>query len=260
MKKLDKLYIEITNVCNLRCAFCPESGREPGFLSIDRFKTLLSRINDKAKGLYFHLKGEPLLHPQLGDMIDLAGDAGFTVMVTTNGTLLPRSGRTLVGRKALSRLNVSLHSLEAFSGEERDAALNDILTAVSALREDTGFSAPVISLRLWNRADEEATGLLVSGIERFFSMNSGSLGGALSLARGVLVRSGITVHPAERFDWPNLSGTNHDSEIHEIGHGFCRALRDQAGILVDGTVVPCCLDGEGDIALGNIYKTAWDDI
>lgn len=270
MRKLDKLYVEITNVCNLRCPFCPESGRAPDFVSVDRFKLLLSRISGKADGLYFHLKGEPLLHPDLGTLIDLAGGSGFSVMLTTNGTLLAERAESLLGRPALKRLNVSLHSLETVAApEERSAALRRTLAAVQSLRDDTRFAPKVISLRLWNRADAEATGALVAEIERFFGLAPGSLAENLSDAKGALVRSGLSVHPAERFRWPDLrragdarygDDENRDGKIHGFCHGYCRGLRDQAGILVDGTVVPCCLDGEGDIGLGNIYETDWDAI
>ena len=259
---MKKIYVEITNACNLRCSFCPESARKIEFVSADRFRLLLSRIRGKAESLYFHLKGEPLLHPDLGELVDLAGDAGFAVMITTNGSLLSRRLPDLVGKRALRRLNVSLHSLEDASSDRAAAALDDVLQAVSALRgsDPERRNLPVISLRLWNRTDQEQTSLLLAGVERHFGLTVGSLEAALAkqAGKGVVVRSGVSVHPAERFSWPSLRGTEHAGETDD--RGFCRALRDQAGILADGTVVPCCLDGEGDMALGNVYETAWDDI
>lgn len=263
---MKNIYVEITNVCNLDCSFCPPTARAPEFISADRFRLLLSRIRGKAENLYFHLKGEPLLHPDLGELVDLAGDAGFDVMITTNGSLLSARLPELTGRPALRRLNVSLHSLEDAGSDRAAAALDDVLKAVSALRgsDPERQNLSVISLRLWNRTDQEQTDLLLAGIERHFGLTAGSLEAALAKqeGKGVVVSSGISVHPAERFSWPSLRGTEHAGESEDLGfcRGFCRALRDQAGILADGTVVPCCLDGEGDMALGNVYETAWDDI
>lgn len=36
--------------------------------------------------------------------------------------------------------------------------------------------------------------------------------------------------------------------------GTCYGLIDHIGILVDGTIIPCCLDSKGIINLGNIYN------
>lgn len=252
-----KLYAEITNVCNLRCSFCPPSARTGKFISADRFRTLLERVRGKTELLYFHLKGEPLLHPELGTLLDLAGEAGFSVAITTNGTPLPRRAEELIGKRALRRLNVSLHALpETADGSDAAGLLDSILAAVELLRNADGGRAALqtVSLRLWNRTDAAETGPIASGIERRFGLEAGALLSRLDGARGVLLRSGLSVHPAERFEWPRLGGPDRG------GRGFCRGLRDQAGILVDGTVVPCCLDGEGDVPLGNIYESTWEEI
>jgi len=270
---MKKLYVEITNACNLRCSFCPPTTRPPEFLSAERFERLLARVGGKAELLYFHLKGEPLLHPELGRLLDLAAAAGFPVAVTTNGTLLPERLEDLAEKPALARLNISLHSLPEAACAEPDRAaaagmLESILGAAAELRrrDPERRTLKTISLRLWNRGDEAETGGLLTGIERFFALPEGSLAAALANERGTLVAPGLSVHPAERFDWPRLEAEGGQSSDgvaagdRTSARGYCRGLRDQAGILVDGTVVPCCLDGEGDVALGNIYASSWEDI
>lgn len=299
---MEKLYVEVTNRCNLRCSFCPPTLRTPNTLSLDRFDALLERIRGAARVLYFHLKGEPLLHPAIGELIDRAGTAGFAVRLTTNGTLLSERIEALRGRPALERLNVSLHSLEDLREHEQAAALRRILEAVVTLRraDPERRHLATISLRLWNRgtaktdvvASESAVrenaaspaaaraDPLIAGIEAFFELEAGSLERRLSRSRGAVIESGISAHPADRFVWPDpaaaarlpplastgtgsaaMSGTPAVLGISRgYSRGTCRALRDQAGILVDGTVVPCCLDGEGTIALGNIYEQPLADI
>ena len=88
MRQLKKAYLEITNVCNLRCDFCPGTRRESGFLLPEDFQTLAAKLRPHTEYLYLHLMGEPLLHPQLEEVLDRAAGLDFKVMVTTNGTLL----------------------------------------------------------------------------------------------------------------------------------------------------------------------------
>ena len=84
-----KIYLEIGNICNLRCSFCPGTKRAPRMLTPEEFHILASRVRDYTEYLYFHLMGEPLLHPQLPALLAEAERLAFKVMITTNGTLLP---------------------------------------------------------------------------------------------------------------------------------------------------------------------------
>lgn len=259
---MDKIYIEITNVCNLRCSFCPPTARDPEFLPAEKFGILLGRLRGATKVLYFHVKGEPLLHPAVGPFIEAAGRAGFAVRLTTNGTLLPDRMPELVGKAALERVNVSIHSLEGPPNHGLRESLNRMLDAVSELRasDPERLTLKTISLRLWNRTGEDEEDPLIPGLEGYFGLADGTLSRMLSGQRGAVLRPGISVHPAERFEWPSVPAADKGSSGDGSARGFCRGLRDQAGILVDGTVVPCCLDGEGTIALGNIYESDWESI
>ena len=86
---LRKAYLEITNVCNLSCAFCPGTRRAARFLTAEEFRLLAGKLRGHTQYLYFHLMGEPLLHPELASLLAIADELGFRVMLTTNGTLLP---------------------------------------------------------------------------------------------------------------------------------------------------------------------------
>ena len=128
-KRFKKVYLEITNVCNRDCAFCPKTKRTPGFLAEADFVCLLDKLRPWTDFLYFHLMGEPLLHPALGRFLALAGARGFRVILTTNGTLLPQAAGTLLASPALHKLNVSLHSFEANQG----GSLEDYVNQCAAL-------------------------------------------------------------------------------------------------------------------------------
>ena len=113
MNKFKKVYIEITNVCNLSCSFCPKTGRDKEFLSIERFKKILEEVKPYTKYIYFHLMGEPLLNRNLEKFLEISYNEGFKVNLTTNGTLIPKVKEVLLNAKALRQINISLHSFEA---------------------------------------------------------------------------------------------------------------------------------------------------
>lgn len=116
-----RMYLEITNVCNLRCAFCPGTQRPRRFMTPEEFRQLAARLRPYGTYLMLHVMGEPLLHPRLAELLDIAGELGFRVCLVTNGTLLPRQLPTLEGSPALHKLSVSLHSFEG-NGRQDAAA------------------------------------------------------------------------------------------------------------------------------------------
>lgn len=256
MRQLEKIYLEITNECNLSCPFCPPHAREAAFMPREDFAAILAKIRGKSGILYFHVKGEPLLHPELGEFIDLAGEAGFTVRLTTNGTLLARRADALYDKENLARLNVSIQSLASLPAERRAGELAATLAAADDIRGRNLAANPafLVSYRLWTRDDEEITRMALSAIADFYRIDGAELRATLAKKNGARLVKGAAIHAAETFDWPDTEGDDYGSA------GFCRGLRDQAGILVDGTVVPCCLDGNGEINLGNVLHEDWDAI
>ena len=107
------MYLEITNVCNLRCAFCPGTQRPRRFMTPEEFRQLAARLRPYGTYLMLHVMGEPLLHPQLAELLDIAGVLGFQVCLVTNGTLLPRQLPTLeVPRPCTSSASPSTASRE----------------------------------------------------------------------------------------------------------------------------------------------------
>jgi radical SAM protein with 4Fe4S-binding SPASM domain len=256
MKRLKKIYLEITNTCNLSCDFCPDHSREQAFMTSGDFRKITDRIRGKAETLYFHVKGEPLLHPDLGGFLDIAGEKGFSVQLTTNGTLLPDKRGMLAEKLKLARINVSLHSLPQFPRQEQEKLTRSILEAAAALAAENRIFNPrfLISLRLWTKDNIEETRNSMRLIEEYFHLESNSIEKRLSEGNSIILQPGLVIHTGETFAWPSLTGPDYGPE------GYCLALRDQAAILVDGTVVPCCLDNDGNLALGNIFASCWDEI
>lgn len=238
-----KIYLEISNVCNLHCSFCHGTRRAPRVMTKEELSVILPKIRPYTDYLYFHLMGEPLCHPQLGDFLALAGEHGFRVIITTNGVLADKKKDVLLSSPALHKVNISLHSFEA----------NDLPVPFETYLEgclDFGKAAKdtqkIVVYRLWNRGGKDALNneILKTILKEF--PNAAEHSGK---KRGMKLDERIFLEHGDKFDWPDLNANDMGEEV------FCYGLRDQIGILCDGTVVPCCLDSEGDIALGNIFES-----
>ena len=245
MKRFNKVYLEISNLCNLRCAFCPGTKRAPHRMTEEEFSALLPKIRPFSDYLYFHLMGEPLCHPLLGRFLELAGQAGFKVILTTNGTLLPKMQEVLLSAPALHKVNISLHAFEA----------NDLAVPFSEyLRGCFAFGKAaegtcIVSYRLWNGGGaDELNGQILDTMAEYFPRPWAEE------RRGPRLGQKIYLEYGDKFDWPDLSAADNGERV------FCYGLRDQIGVLCDGTVVPCCLDHEGDLNLGNLHKTTMEEI
>ena len=244
-KRFAKIYLEISNVCNRSCAFCPGTTRAARFLSVSEFALLCGKLRPYTDYLYFHLMGEPLLHPALADFLRIAGELGFRVILTTNGTLLPQCADSLLAAPALHKVNISLQSFEANDGGTLETYIADC--AEFARRCSTVGKLCV--LRLWNKNGLDGrNGDIISILERSFPPPWRESRGSFALG------DRLWLEPGEKFDWPDLSLDSGGSAV------FCYGLRDQLGVLCDGTVVPCCLDHNGDISLGNLFTEELDSI
>ena len=243
--RFSKIYLEISNLCNLSCAFCPGTKRQKKVLTPEEISILLPKIRPYTDYLYFHLMGEPLLHPKLEQFLELADDAGFKVILTTNGTLLPKQQEMLLTAPALHKVNISLHAFEA---NDLTMPFQDYLTGCFQFGK-AAEGKKLISYRLWNQGgQDEKNDEILATMKAFFSEPWAEE------RRGLRIGQRVYLEYGDKFDWPDLSAADGGEGV------FCHGLRDQLGILCDGTVVPCCLDHEGDIALGNLFRDSMEDI
>lgn len=241
-----KAYLEITNLCNLSCSFCHGTKREPRFISTEEFKLAAQRLRPFADYLYFHLLGEPLLHPDLAEFFSVAQELGFKVNITTNGTLLAEKAQVLLDSQALHKVSISLHCYEVNS---IGMSLDSYLAMCFDFCRQAQRKGIVAVMRLWNKGGADAkNNEILNKMHSFFS------GEWKELYSGYKLEEYVFLEWGELFEWPDMEaqdfGSNHS----------CYGLRDQVGVLCDGTVVPCCLDAEGDIALGNIFESDLSDI
>lgn len=258
MKKFKKIYIEITNACNLACDFCPKSSRKPEFMGLDTFGKILEQIKPHTSHIYFHVKGEPLLHPELDQILDISHQQHFKANITTNGTLIDQVKEMLLSKPALRQMNFSLHSFDGNEGMQGKAEY--IGPVLSFAKEAVKRTNMLIALRLWNLNENNATerereknNELLRAIEHEFHLPYRIQEGMLP-ERGIKIADRVYVNEDHQFQWPDIHRQENDP------YGFCYGLRSQAAILSDGTVVPCCLDGDGVINLGNIHENTFSEI
>ena len=247
-----KAFLEITNICNLSCAFCPGTHRAPKSLTDEEFPFLAARIRPWADYLYFHLMGEPTAHPKLTSFLRTTNEMGFRTMITTNGTLLSRRGDDLL-TEGIRPYKISI-SLHAFEANDIPMTFEDYIQSCIDFSKKAASSGTIVALRLWN-LDGRAEGALHDKNEAVLAMLQGAFPDDWVQNRsGFRLCERVFLEWGEKFDWPDLSA----DEMHK--EGFCYALRDQIGVLADGTVVPCCLDHDGDLALGNLFEQPLDEI
>ena len=244
---LDKIYLEITNVCNLDCSFCHKTKRQKKFMSREEFDALTDKLQGKAKYLYFHLMGEPTLHPHLPEFLDIAKAKGFLPIITTNGSLLSLKGDALLDHIPY-KISISLHAPEA------NAAFCDkgYLSSCIDFAKKAAEKECIIALRLWNLGSDADNSEILATLHEAFP------GEWTQVRRGAGERMAhkIFLEWGERFEWPDaIAAQNAQND-----RAFCYALRDHVGVLVDGTVVPCCLDADGAIPLGNLTVKNFEDI
>ena len=236
-KPYSRVYLEITNICNRACSFCHGTSRIPRRMSREEFEKAAAALAPMTDYLYFHLMGEPTTHPELPELIKIANRLGFKCAVTTNGTLLRDRGDSLI-ESGVYKVNVSVHSFEGGDGEEKLKYLSEI----ADFADKASVRGVLTVLRLWNSerdggANEGALDFLKKRLTGEWKFG----------ARGARIRHKLHLEYGERFDWPDMGAEDGGDAV------FCYGLSDHFGVLCDGTVVPCCLDSDGSLSLGNIF-------
>lgn len=248
---LKRVYLEITNRCNLNCSFCQPHHRPLQDISPNQFTSLLEQLQGLTHHLYLHVKGEPLLHPQLAQLLALCHQYQFAVNLTTNGTLLTQQQEILLSSPALRQINISVHSFTAQTEQQQQHYLQQLLAFAQQ-------AAPqmYVNLRFWNRQngmENPQTQQLLATVLQTFPNSNLSMSQLQDQHRATLMPN-LFLSLDNEFQWPSLSNPYYGAI------GTCYGLRQQMAILVDGTLVPCCLDGDGQAALGNVFTTPLRDI
>lgn len=241
---IHRCYLEVTNVCNLNCVFCPKTSRKPQYITEEEFNFIVDRLAGKVRFLYLHLMGEPLLHPLLPVFVATARAKGLQPIVTTNGTLLDKN--MPLAESGAYKVQISLHSHEGNGKDDPQS----YIAGVAEFAKRAACAGSIVVMRLWNKGGLDAQNeMLLSLLEGHFVKPWTKRSDGMRLAENIYIEYG------DKFDWPDSSiKENVSTDV------FCHALRNQIGVLVDGSVVPCCLDHDGDMTIGNIFRQTLDEI
>ncbi len=225
-----KVYVEITNTCNLSCDFCIQNKRNNKFMSINEFEVILKKLKGLTNYLYFHVLGEPLLHPKINELIDLATTYNYKINITTNGYLINK----IIDNKNINMINISLHSYN----EKYNIPLDTYLTNIFKVVDNLIKNNTLVNLRLW--VNNKYNNDIIKQINEYYHIN-------IKLEK-CTIKKNLYLDINKSFIWPDLNNNYYSKS------GKCYGLITHFGILVDGTIIPCCLDSEGIIKLGNIFN------
>ncbi len=243
---LKRVYVEITNICNLKCAFCLETVRKPRMMRPAEFESVIQNVKEHTDYVYLHVQGEPLSHPDFEEILDICDRYQMKVQLVTNATLLNRHP-DLVNRSCLRKISFSLQSVEYHHNQDLHAYMNDIF---SFIERASAAGRPYCELRFWrsDQKDMPATAECMRMIHERYTLKETNRRGSLQMLDGVYLSYD------NMFEWPSIS---HDTDQTR---GTCRGGIDQIAVLSDGTVIPCCLDNDGTIKLGNIFENTLAEI
>lgn len=237
--RFKKIYIEITNACNLNCSFCIKNRKTVKYMSMENYKFIIDKIKPYTKEIYLHVLGEPLMHSNIIEFINYAREKNLLVNITTNGYLI----NNLSNNENIHRLNISLHSYNETYKLSLSKYLENIFNTIEKIRHKT-----FVSLRLW--VGSKYTETILDYINKVYNTNIEKLEDNTKIK----IAPNLIIDTFHEFIWPDINN-NYYSEW-----GRCNGLKDHIGILVNGTIIPCCLDSTGYINLGNIYGEDLEDV
>ena len=247
-----RIYVEISNLCNVQCSFCPIVDRDKKVMSVVEFSNIIEKLKGKADEICLHLMGEPTAHPEFEEILKICNDSGVLINLTTNGLLIKRKAELLYKSKCIRQVNFSLQSYkDNFPQKDLSQYLKPIMdfsTKLAEVRPEV-----YVNYRVWNVGTSSDNEEIFKLVEKNFD---------ICINRNINVENikskriwnKLYLHFDSRFEWPSLEGEILSEE------GRCHGLKSHIGIQADGTVVPCCLDKEAVISLGNLHESNLDEV
>ena len=228
---MKRVYLEITNACNLDCPFCTyEKGNR--FLSYEQICSYILQIKPFCNYIYLHILGEPLLHPDFEKILSFLDENHMQLQLISNGLLL-KQYPNLLNHRCLRKLSISLHSLYHLKVEpEYFETINQIL----AEKTDT-----VIELRFY--------GMIPEGqIKEYYNQLVSSYQCKASRNHSIQLKDNVYLRKEEFFQWPDI----HDDVISY--QGYCHGAIDMIAINSNSDVTICCLDPNAYNRIGNLQN------
>jgi len=257
IKKFRKVHIEITNICNLKCSFCPPKIKPNATMNLEKFDELNCELKSYTKELAYHIVGDPLVLSNLNDYLNISKKHGLKVNITTTANNINKKHYEALSNTILKQINFSINSYNANSHKK---SLNEYLQAIiDFIKYAQSINHEYfINLRIWNLDDtksaKEFNKKVFDKINSEFESNIDIDDVYKNRPKNIRIARKIFFNFDDYFKWPSL-----DENVIST-KGFCYGLDSHFGILSSGEVVPCCLDQNAVINLGNINSSKLDDI
>lgn len=256
-RRFKRINIEISNVCNLKCNFCPDVHRDKKVMRLELFRKIISQVAPLTSEVCLHLMGEPLGHPQLSEFFGVCAKYEVPINFTTNGTLLNDAKRELLLSPIVRQVNFSVHSFEANFGEQD---VSNYMNRIFSFTREASERRPdlYINYRVWDMDEPSSLSATNQKIreaiknEFGFELDPGSVD--LRRRKGYKIMNRVYLNLDSRFEWPSLAAPLRSKS------GYCHGLSSHFGIHADGAVVPCCLDKEAVLRLGHCEEQPILDI
>ena len=240
-----RIYIELSNYCNLNCVFCTPKDKNNRILTFDQYKHILDQVKKHTNEVCLHVLGEPTIHPNFIDICKYTNNLNLNIMLSSNGRKIPSLREELLNTN-IKTFNLSLHSTYMLNDELREKYLSELLEFIDLYQEKY---ESVFHLRLWadsNKEIKENNDKIKAYLFNHYNYSGPNL------AR-IKMRDRVILSYEKEFEWPTLQN-DHNS------HGFCLGGKTHIAILANGKVVICCLDANGETCLGNIFENSLDEI
>lgn len=251
-----KIYLEISNICNLQCTFCPVVERDKQVMEEASLREYLRKVKSHSERICFHVMGEPLGHKEFPNFVKIAEEFGIQLEITTNGTLLNEITQSALLSPAIVQVNFSVQSFfDNFPKSDPKTYVQKVIGfATMALTQRPDL---YVNFRLWNL---DSTELNDERNEEFLKKLEDSFSTSINrtvdpgFKKSKKLKGRIYVHFDSRFEWPNETRKVRSTQ------GTCYGTRSHIAVHADGTVVPCCLDKEAKIPLGSLKTQTLEEI
>ncbi len=248
--KFYRTYIEITNVCGLSCSFCPTKELPSTKMELDFFESTIQQLKPYTKEIACHVMGDPLTQSNLHDYLDIINKYGLKALLTTSGYFLKKHSYNTLFHPCVKQINISLNS---FNKNDTSLTLNQYLQPIIELCKNKVEQKKelFINLRVWNldelMSEKDFNEQLFLTLEKEFNITLKLGKFYKEKPKSIRLDTKVLLHFDNYFEWPSLKNKNY-------GHGTCQGLQSHIAILASGKVVPCCLDCDGIIELGDLHK------
>lgn len=247
-----KVYIEITNICGLACSFCPPKIKPNLSMGLEQFSRVLDQVQPYTDEIALHVMGDPIVVSNLNEYLDIVKNKKIKATITTTGYFLDKKDSDMLLHDAIKQVNFSLNS---FNKNDLNKSFKEYMKPLIkfAKKKVKINTNSFINFRLWNIDQESSEDQYNKKVLKY-------LGEVYNLDLDIpknkdtlRLDNKVLIHFDNYFEWPSLQNSY-------FSNGYCHGLSKQLAILADGTVVPCCLDGEGMINLGNLFTTSLKEI